>query len=80
MFSLTDALDEAAPNVHGLLNPDMSRPRYGASFSRVTTELDVNRVQVTAALRAFTRRSLGTDVSSVFYAGQKGALSWRERA
>ena len=35
----------------------------------VTTELDADRVELTEALRAFTRRSLGADVSLVFYAG-----------
>ena len=35
----------------------------------VTTELDTDRVALTAALRAFTRRSAGADVSLVFYAG-----------
>ena len=35
----------------------------------VTTELDANRVDLTEALRAFTRRSAGADVSLVFYAG-----------
>ena len=35
----------------------------------VTTELDTDRAPLTAALRAFTRRSAGADVSLVFYAG-----------
>ena len=35
----------------------------------VTTELDADRVELTEALRAFTRRSAGPDVSLVFYAG-----------
>ena len=35
----------------------------------VTTELDADRVELNEALRAFTRRSLGADVSLVFYAG-----------
>ena len=35
----------------------------------VTTELDVDRGELTEALRAFTRRSAGADVSLVFYAG-----------
>ena len=35
----------------------------------VTTELDADRVSLTEALRAFTRRSAGADVSLVFYAG-----------
>ena len=35
----------------------------------VTTELDADRGELTEALRAFTRRSAGADVSLVFYAG-----------
>ena len=35
----------------------------------VTTELDANRVEMTNALRTFTRRSAGANVSLVFYAG-----------
>ena len=35
----------------------------------VTTELNADRVSLTEALRAFTRRSAGADVSLVFYAG-----------
>ena len=35
----------------------------------MTTELDADRVELTEALRAFTRRSAGADVSLVFYAG-----------
>ena len=35
----------------------------------VTTEFNVDRVELTEALRAFTRRSAGADVSLVFYAG-----------
>ena len=35
----------------------------------MTTELDVDRGELTEALRAFTRRSAGADVSLVFYAG-----------
>ena len=35
----------------------------------LTTELDADRVELTEALRAFTRRSAGADVSLVFYAG-----------
>ena len=35
----------------------------------VTTELDADRVEMTDALRRFTRRSAGADVSLVFYAG-----------
>ncbi len=35
----------------------------------VTTEFDADRVEMTEALRRFTRRSAGADVSLVFYAG-----------
>ena len=35
----------------------------------VTTELDADRAELTEALRAFTRRSVGADVALVFYAG-----------
>ena len=37
----------------------------------VTTELDADRVEMTDALRTFTRRSAGADVSLVFYAGAR---------
>ena len=37
----------------------------------VTTELDVDRGDLTEALRAFTRRSAGADVSLAFYAGHR---------
>ena len=37
--------------------------------SEVTTELDADRVEMTGALRTFTRRSAGANVSLVFYAG-----------
>ena len=35
----------------------------------VTTEIDADRVELTEALRAFTRQSVGADISLVFYAG-----------
>ena len=35
----------------------------------VTIEFDADRVELTEALRAFTRRSARADVSLVFYAG-----------
>ena len=35
----------------------------------MTTQLDADRVELTALLRAFTRRSAGVDASLVFYAG-----------
>ena len=47
---------------------DMSEALRRLGFE-VTTELDADRVELTAALRAFTRRSAGADVSLVFYAG-----------
>ena len=45
------------------------RPRSAGSGSKVTTELDADRVELTEALRQFTRQSAGADVSLVFYAG-----------
>ena len=47
---------------------DMSAMLHRLGFE-VTTELDTDRVELTEALRAFTRRSTGADVSLVFYAG-----------
>ena len=57
-----------------LPNPDNdARPTCPVSLRRlgfeVTTEFNVDRVELTEALRAFTRRSAGADVSLVFYAG-----------
>ena len=56
-----------------LPNPENDAADMSAALGRlgfeVTTELDVDRVELTAALRAFTRRSAGADVSLVFYAG-----------
>ena len=56
-----------------LPNPDNDARDISAALRRlgfeVTTELDTDRVELTAALRAFTRRSAGADVSLVFYAG-----------
>ena len=56
-----------------LPNPDNDARDMSAALRRlgfeVTTELDADRVELTAALRAFTRRSAGADVSLVFYAG-----------
>ncbi len=56
-----------------LPNPDNDAADISAALQRlgfeVTTELDADRVELTDALRAFTRRSAGTDVSLVFYAG-----------
>ena len=56
-----------------LPNPDNDARDMSAALRRlgfeVTTELDADRVELTAALRAFTRQSAGADVSLVFYAG-----------
>ena len=56
-----------------LPNPDNDARDISAALGRlgfeVTTELDADRVELTEALRAFTRRSAGADVSLVFYAG-----------
>ena len=56
-----------------LPNPDNDARDISAALRRlgfeVTTELDADRVVLTEALRAFTRRSAGADVSLVFYAG-----------
>ncbi len=56
-----------------LPNPDNDARDISASLRRlgfeVTTELDADRVELTEALRAFTRQSAGADVSLVFYAG-----------
>ena len=47
---------------------DMSAALRRLGFD-VTTELDADRVELTEALRAFTRQSVGADVALVFYAG-----------
>ena len=47
---------------------DMSAALRRLGFE-VTTELDADRGELTEALRAFTRRSVGADVALVFYAG-----------
>ena len=56
-----------------LPNPDNDAQDISAPLRRlgfeVTTELDADRVELTEALRAFTRQSAGADVSLVFYAG-----------
>ena len=56
-----------------LPNPDNDARDISTALSRlgfeVTTEFDADRVELTEALRAFTRRSAGADVSLVFYAG-----------
>ena len=56
-----------------LPNPDNNARDMSAALRRlgfeVTTELDADRVELTEALRAFTRQGAGADVSLVFYAG-----------
>ena len=56
-----------------LPNPDNDAADMSSALRRlgfeVTTEFDADRVELTEALRAFTRRSAGADVSLVFYAG-----------
>ncbi len=56
-----------------LPNPDNDARDMSAALRRlgfeVTTELDADRVEMTDALRQFTRQSAGADVSLVFYAG-----------
>ena len=56
-----------------LPNPDNDARDMSAALRRlgfeVTTELDADRVELTEALRAFTRQSAGADVSLVFYGG-----------
>ena len=47
---------------------DMSSALRRLGFE-VTTELDADRVELTEALRAFTRQMASADVSLVFYAG-----------
>ena len=47
---------------------DMSEALRRLGFE-VTTEFDADRVELTEALRAFTRQSAAADVSLVFYAG-----------
>ena len=56
-----------------LPNPENDAVDLSATLRRigfeVTTELDADRVELTEALRAFTRQSAGADVALVFYAG-----------
>ena len=47
---------------------DMSAALRRIGFE-VTTELNADRAELNEALRAFSRRSRGTDVALVFYAG-----------
>ena len=67
-----------------LPNPENDAVDMAATLRRlgfeVTTELDADRVELTDALRAFTRRSAGPDDSLVFYAGHglemDGSTTW----
>ena len=56
-----------------LPNPDNDARDMSVALRRlgfeVTTELDATRVELTDALRAFTRQSADADISLVFYAG-----------
>ena len=56
-----------------LPNPENDAADISSALRRlgfeVTTELDADRVELTEALRAFTRQSAGADVALVFYAG-----------
>ena len=58
-----------------LPNPDNDARDTAAALRRlgfeVTTELDADRVELTEALRAFTRQSAGADVSLVFLRGPR---------
>ena len=60
-------------HIGGLPNPDNDARDMSAAPRRlgfeVTTELDADRVELTEALRAFTRQRPSADVSLVFYAG-----------
>ena len=60
-------------NIGRLPNPENDAADISSALRRlgfeVTTEFDADRVELTEALRAFTRRSAGADVSLVFYAG-----------
>ena len=60
-------------NIGRLPNPENDAADISAALRRlgfeVTTEFDADRVELTEALRAFTRQSAGADVSLVFYAG-----------
>ena len=65
--------NSAYTHIGRLPNPDNDAADISAALRRlgfeVTTEFDADRVELTEALRAFTRRSAGADVSLVFYAG-----------
>ena len=65
--------NSAYSHIGRLPNPGNDAADVTAALRRlgfeVTTELDADRVELNDALRAFTRRSVGADVSLVFYAG-----------
>ena len=65
--------NSAYAHVGRLSNPDNDALDMSAALRRlgfeVTTELDADRVEMTDALRRFTRQSAGADVSLVFYSG-----------
>ena len=70
MAAISGAVNRPAS---GLPNPDNDARDMSAVLRRlgfdVTTEFDADRVELTDALRRFTRRSAGADVSLVIYAG-----------
>ena len=65
--------NSAYAHIGRLPNADNDARDLSAALRRlgfeVTTELDADRGELNEALRAFTRRNLGADVSLVFYAG-----------
>ena len=65
--------NSAYAHIGRLPNADNDARDLSAALRRlgfeVTTELDAGRGELNEALRAFTRQSLGADVSLVFYAG-----------
>ena len=65
--------NSAYTHIGRLPNPDNDARDMSAALRRlgfeVTTELDADRGELTAAQRAFTRESAGADVALVFYAG-----------
>ena len=65
--------NSAYAHIGRLSNPDNDAQDMSAALRRlgfeVTTALDADRVELTDALRRFTRRSAGADVSLVFYSG-----------
>ena len=65
--------NSAYDHIGRLPNPENDANDMSAALRRlgfeVTTEFNADRSELTAALRAFTRRSTGADVALVFYAG-----------